>query len=89
MEENNVHQLYQPAYPRPTYARPLHRILPDDARERQETVLVEENATVRSIVAMVGVYPEDAGNHLIRDLTAAEVRYIVRAAYRHGRSSRG
>jgi hypothetical protein len=100
MEKENVLRSYQPAYRSPALEKPLQLRLRQEARERQkradaearerqEAVQAEENATVRLIVSMLGVYPEDPAGLAARDLTAADVRYVVRAAYRHGRSSRG
>jgi hypothetical protein len=100
VEEKHVVQLYQLARHRPALDKPLHQRLRQEARERQEradaearerqeTAQADEDATVRSIVAMVGVSPEDDAEQRTHNLTAAEIRYIVRAAYRHGWASRG
>lgn len=81
--------LFKPLHSRPTHQKLLHRSLLQEVRERDTNAEAEENAAVRFLAAVVGVDPNDPGEQSVaRTITAADVRHVVRSAYRHGRSSR-
>ena len=81
--------LFKPLRSRPTHQEPLHRLLLQEVRKRNAKAEAEENAAVRFLAAVVGVDPNDPGEQSVaRTITAADVRHVVRFAYRHGRSSR-
>jgi len=78
---------HRSAYSTPMHRRPVHE--PETCERDGLKAAADEDAIVRFLALVVGVAPDDpAGQRLARELTSADVRHIVRAAYRHGRSSR-
>ena len=60
------------------------------AHEAAARAQADEDAAVRFLSAVAGVDPNDpGGQHVTRSLAAADVRHIVRAAYRRGRAAHG
>ena len=74
---------------RPSVSRPSHQPPPYDSPEQTALETALENAIVVSSAATLGIHPDDPGGQHVVALTIADVRGVIRAAYRQGRASRG
>lgn len=73
----------------PSLRRPVHRASPQEVRERDILERAAEDAVVASFATVIGVHPTDPPGQPLEAMTAADARYLIRAAYRHGKKARG
>jgi len=73
----------------PLPRRPVHRASPQEVRERDMLDRAAEDSAVASFAAVIGVHPNDPPGQPLMEMTAADARYLIRAAYRHGKTARG
>ena len=72
----------------PSLKRPVYRASPQEVRERDMLDRAAEDAVVASFATVIDVYPNDPPGQPLKAMTAADARYLIRAAYRHGKKAR-